>query len=374
MKIGLVLDDTLDTPDGVQQYVLRVGAWLTERGHEVHYLVGHTIRTDITNLHSLSRNLKVKFNGNNMSMPLPASVPKLRAFLAEHRFDILHVQVPYSPFLAGRLLRLAPKQTAVVGTFHILPYGALERLANRGLALLNRTTARRFSAMIAASPAAADFAKTYYGFDAQVIPHPFQYHEFAVPPVPSAGEINIVYLARLVERKGALWLLRAIVELRRRGDMPANLGIHIGGRGPLLAKLQAYVLANGLGSLVQFHGFIDEKDKPQFLAQADIGVFPSTSGESFGISIIEALAAVRGVVLAGNNPGYRAAMQLDEQLIDPTDTAAFAGILAHWLTHAAERTTAAKAQRRIAKQYDEATVCQRILDVYARALQRQVET
>src|ERR1700761_8080717 len=39
MKIALVLDDTLDTPDGVQQYILNVGSWLSEQGHEVHYLV-----------------------------------------------------------------------------------------------------------------------------------------------------------------------------------------------------------------------------------------------------------------------------------------------------------------------------------------------
>ena len=111
MKIGLVLDDTLDTPDGVQQYVLQVGAWLTDQGHEVHYLVGQTARTDIPNLHSLSRNLKVRFNGNRMSMPLPASRRKLRAFLQEMQFDVLHVQVPYSPFMAGRLLSVAPAST-----------------------------------------------------------------------------------------------------------------------------------------------------------------------------------------------------------------------------------------------------------------------
>src|ERR1700760_451276 len=109
MKIGLVLDDTLDTPDGVQQYVIQVGTWLTAQGHEVHYLVGATERTDIPHIHSLSRNLKVKFNGNRMSMPLPTSKRTLKRFLHEQQFDVLHVQVPYSPFMAGRLLLSAPK-------------------------------------------------------------------------------------------------------------------------------------------------------------------------------------------------------------------------------------------------------------------------
>src|SRR5579875_4032120 len=100
MKIGMVLDDTLDTPDGVQQYVLQVGRWLSAQGHDVHYLVGATTRTDIPNIHSLSRNKQVRFNGNRMSMPLPASRKKLKQFLRTEQFDVLHVQVPYSPFMA----------------------------------------------------------------------------------------------------------------------------------------------------------------------------------------------------------------------------------------------------------------------------------
>ena len=69
MKIGFVLDDTLDSTDGVQQYVLTLGKWLKDQGHDVHYLVGATKRRDIPGVHSLSRNMSVRFNGNRMSMP-----------------------------------------------------------------------------------------------------------------------------------------------------------------------------------------------------------------------------------------------------------------------------------------------------------------
>ena len=368
MKIGLVLDDTLDTPDGVQQYVLEIGAWMTNQGHEVHYLVGQTTRSDIPNVHSLSRNVRVKFNGNRMSMPLPASRRKLRQLLTHEQFDILHVQVPYSPFMAGLLLRLAPARTVVVGTFHILPYSAIERFANRALAFMTHRSSRRFVVMIAASQPAADFAKQCYGFTAKVIPHPFDYSRFAVDPAPMLGVTNIVYLSRLVERKGALWLLRAIAELKRRGKLPENVRIEIGGRGPLLAKLQKYVAETGLSHCVAFRGFIAEADKPAFLAQADIAVFPSTSGESFGISIIEGLAAARGVVIAGDNPGYRAAMQLDGQLLNPKNTPVFADTLEYWLTHAAKRNAAAAIQKKIAVQYDRNIVGHKVMRLYNQAL------
>lgn len=57
VKVGLVLDDTLDTPDGVQQYVLTTGSWLRNQGHDVHYLVGQTACTDIPNIHTTSPRL-----------------------------------------------------------------------------------------------------------------------------------------------------------------------------------------------------------------------------------------------------------------------------------------------------------------------------
>ena len=110
LKIGFVLDDSLDVPDGVQQYVLTVGAWMKGQGHDVHYLVGQTDRNDIPNVHSMSKNIKVRFNKNRMTMPLPTSVKAIAAILQREQFDILHVQMPYSPFMAGRLIKAALPQ------------------------------------------------------------------------------------------------------------------------------------------------------------------------------------------------------------------------------------------------------------------------
>jgi phosphatidylinositol alpha-mannosyltransferase len=76
LTIGFVFDDSLDKPDGVQQYVLTLGDWMKKQGHSVHYLVGATTRDDIANVHSLSRNMRVAFNGNRMSVPLPSIVYK----------------------------------------------------------------------------------------------------------------------------------------------------------------------------------------------------------------------------------------------------------------------------------------------------------
>jgi len=369
MKIGLVLDDTLDTPDGVQQYMLQVGGWLTARGHEVHYLVGNTTRTDIANVHSLSRNLQVRFNGNRMSMPLPTSRHMLRAFLAEQQFDVLHVQVPYSPFMAGRLLRVAPVQTAVVGTFHILPYSPLVAFANRLLGLLNHRSSRRFDRMLAVSGPAQKFARIAYGYEATVVPNPVRLSQFQ-GVISDSPTLNIVYLGRLVERKGPAYLLQAVAYMRERGLYDDELRVIIGGKGELRPELERFVAAQGLGDIVEFHGFVDEGKKAEFLAQADIAVYPSTGGESFGIVLLEGMAAARGVVLAGNNPGYTSVMQpYPDQLFDPRDTRAFAEKLAWYLSHSMGRARAAELQQQYVQHFDIGVVGTELLDVYTRALQ-----
>ena len=374
MKIGLVLDDTLDTPDGVQQYVLSVGGWLSEQGHDVHYLVGQTERTDIPNIHVLSRNVHVKFNGNRMSIPLPVSRKRLKIFLNEQQFDILHVQVPYSPFLAGRLLMVAPARTAVIGTFHVLPYSNLVVMGNRLLSILNRSSGKRFDRMLAVSSPARHFAESVYHYQAEVVPNPVRLAEFDGAQSDSQTT-NIVFLGRLVARKGVQQLLQAVKFLRDNKMYTGDYRVIIGGKGELTGELSAMVETGGLEGIVSLEGYVEEADKPSFLAQADIAVYPSLGGESFGIVLLEAMAAARGVVLAGNNPGYTSVMQpYPEQLFDPMDTKSFAEKLAWYLDHPMARARAVELQRGYVHRFDIGVVGQELLEAYTRALQSRPQS
>ena len=122
LKIAFVLDTTLDSEDGVQQYILVLGNYFKLRGHDVHYIAGETHRTDIDNLHSMAKSMNVRFNGNKVIYPLPAKIGPIKKLLEKEKFDILHVQVPYSPLFAAKVVKYAPKTTAIVGTFHIFPF------------------------------------------------------------------------------------------------------------------------------------------------------------------------------------------------------------------------------------------------------------
>ncbi|HUS26587.1 MAG TPA: glycosyltransferase family 4 protein [Nevskiaceae bacterium] len=368
-KIGLVLDDSLDSTDGVQQYVLTMGKWLAAMGHDVHYLVGQTTRTDIPNVHSLSRNMNVRFNGNRMSMPMPANKQAIRQLLAREQFDVLHVQMPYSPFLAGRIIGAAGPKTAVVGTFHILPNSSLAGLGTQLLGRVLHGSLKRFDQIMSVSAAAADFAKSSFGIDSQVVPNtadltPF----FNAKPFAAYNVPTIVFLGRLVPRKGAGHLLHAIARMERKDPFK----VVICGGGPLDGELKNFVRQQKLGDIVEFTGKVTEADKPRYLASADIAIYPSTGGESFGIVLLEAMAAAHGAVLAGNNPGYASVMgEHDEALFNPKDEAALAVRLTALLHDKTAREEAQSWQQHYVRQFDVPTVGAQLLGVYADALHKR---
>ena len=375
LKIGLVLDDSLDTTDGVQQYVLTLGEWLSAQGHAVHYLVGQTKRTDLPNLHSMSRNVGVRFNGNRMSMPLPASKRAIRTLLEREQFDVLHVQMPYSPFMAGRVIKAAGAHTVVVGTFHILPVSPTVRLANHLLSWLLRRSLRRFDQVLSVSSAAKVFADKTFGLQSVVVPNTAPLAAFYdAQPFPEYKDARtIVFLCRLVERKGCLHLLRALTHLQAAGTLAGEqLRVIVCGGGPLEATLKRFVREHHLDEFVTFAGRVSEVDKPRYLASADIVVFPSTGGESFGIVLLEAMAASRGVVLAGNNPGYASVMEPRPQaLFDPTNEAAFATLLADELENVAGRAQARIWQQKYVRQFDVSQVGAQVVAQYTSALHKR---
>jgi phosphatidylinositol alpha-mannosyltransferase len=123
VKIGFVFDDSLDSYDGVAQYVKNLGGWLSEQGHEVRYLVGETkmLFWEGGKVYSMSKNIKVSFNGNQARIPYKASKKRIKEILRDEQFDILHVQIPYSPLMSQKIINVADNKSAIIGTFHVAP-------------------------------------------------------------------------------------------------------------------------------------------------------------------------------------------------------------------------------------------------------------
>jgi phosphatidylinositol alpha-mannosyltransferase len=360
--------------DGVQQYVIGIGEWLRGQGHDVHYLVGETHQRELPNIHSLARNVSVRFNGNTTTIPLPTSYRKLKRFLQQEHFDILHIQSPHSPFMGQRLILAAPGGTVIFSTFHILPDGWLPVVGTRLLGWWLRPSLKRIDKMVVASPSVADFAKKVFGLDSEQLPMVFDYdlfHEAAPLAEYDDGVPMILFFGRLVPRKGCAKLLEAVNLLKSRPDAP-KFRVVVAGKGELRSELESYVNKHGLTDMVSFVGYVEEVQKPRLYASSYITVFPSRGGESFGIVLLEGLASGRAAVLAGDNPGYRAVMENGPELLfDPLNAKQLADRLQVLLADKTKHDAAAAWGENYSRDFDIAAVGRRLETMYAELLDKK---
>jgi phosphatidylinositol alpha-mannosyltransferase len=175
---------------------------------------------------------------------------------------------------------------------------------------------------------------------------------------------TILFLGRLVPRKGCLTLLQAAKILREADEVP-TFRIVICGKGPLEASLRRYATDNKLDDYIEFTGFVTEADKPRYYASADISVFPSSAGESFGIVLLEAMASGRAVVLAGDNPGYASVMEpRPELLFAATEPAVLARKIKTLLDDQAQRAELAAWGESYTRSFDVNVVGQKLLTLF----------
>ncbi|MCI1219080.1 MAG: glycosyltransferase family 4 protein [Bifidobacterium sp.] len=398
MRIAFVFDDTLDVLDGVQQHIIILGRELARRGHHVEYLVGQSEHSPVPGTHSLARNMMVSFNGNRMRIPVSANRADIRRVLREGDYDILDVQSPYSPMLSGKVLAAAAPSTGVVATYHIAAAGRMAHCCGKLLGTINRHSHRRVDEVVAVSPVAAEYARDTAHVSSTVIANPVDVQRLVRSRETAGAERiaklhgngpHVVFIGRFVSRKGARILLDALRWGEHHGVFPAGMHVTLGGKGPLLAECQAQ--AATLRTPVEFTGFVGEDDKPALLASADAAVFPSTGGESFGIVLLEAIAAGSRVVLAGDNPGYRSTLLNDDDALFPVirsdraNRTNHAGdpqssdrntsreaVLARRITRALVDEPWAEAiharQSALLQRYDVTTVADQVETVYAKAI------
>lgn len=370
LKIGFVFDDTLDSFDGVAQYVKTLGAWLSSEGHEVRYLVGQTRMPEWAGgkVYSLSKNQKVAFNGNQARIPLPANKKRIRQVLADEQFDVLHVQVPYSPFLAQRIINAADKETAVIGTFHVALGGILSSWGGYGLRLMYGRSIKHFDRMLSVSPAAARYAGTAFRLNTDIMPNVLDVQLFAkaARKIKLRKGHRILFFGRLVKRKGAKEMIKAFSMLHQYNN---DTKLTIAGSGPERENLEELAKELGLENNVKFLGFIEENEKAKLMSAADIVCFPSLYGESFGIVLLEAMAAGAGVVIGGDNPGYKTVLGERPQLLfDPRNSLSFAGKLSELLENPEIVKELHAWEQKEVQKYDVNVIGPKILKVYQTAI------
>jgi phosphatidylinositol alpha-mannosyltransferase len=360
VRVGLVCPYSWDIPGGVQAHVRDLAEALIELGHEVSVLTPADEDTPLPPYAvSAGRAVPVRYNGSVARLQFgPVSAARARRWLREGRFDVLHLHEPSTLSLSLTVLMLA--RGPIVATWH----SSMTR--SRTLSALSgalQPFLEKIGGRIAVSVAARRLLVEHLGGDAVEIPNGVAVAHYAtaqpLPGYPRPGTVG--FLGRYDEpRKGMAVLLDALARLAP--DRP-ELRLLVAGRGDAEELLSE--LPPALAGRVDLLGQVDESDKARMLRSVDVYCAPNVGGESFGIILLEAMAA-EAPILASDLDPFRRVLDGGRAgtLFRTGDPAALASRLSGLLDDPGRRARLAAVGTEVVAAYDWPVVTRQILDVY----------
>jgi phosphatidylinositol alpha-mannosyltransferase len=307
VRIGIVCPYLWDVPGGVQAHVRDLAETLIGLGHQVSVLApGDEDSPSLPGyVVAAGRTVPIPYNGSVARLQFGlVSASRVRRWLRQGDFDVVHVHEPAPPSLS--LLTVLLADAPLVATFH----AASTR--SRFLAMFDsavQAVLERLSGRIAVSASARKMIVEHLGGDAVVIPNGVSVASYArarpLPGFPRDPELGgtVGFIGRYDEpRKGMAVLLEAMTELVR---VRPGVRLLVAGRGQQQDFLDA--LPAPLAGSVELLGMVSEPDKASLLRSVDVYVAPNTGGESFGIILLEALAAGTPIV-ASDLPAFRSVL------------------------------------------------------------------
>jgi len=297
MRIGMVCPYNWNSPGGVRSHIQGLTSALSDRGHDVELLTP-TDDTDSLPEHATfgGKPINVSYNGSVAGLTFGVGATRrVRSWIRQGNFDVLHVHEPLAPSLS--ILTCWAAKGPIVGTWHLSTERSRTLSAAYGLA---QTALEKLSARIAVSEDARRTLVSHVGGDAVLIPNGVRISEFANIEPRAHTRPTALFLGRLDEsRKGLDVVLSALPELVHQ--VPDVL-VRVAGPGDI-DQIKSRIPANYLNN-IEFLGWIDDKAKAEAFHSSDVYLAPHLGGESFGIVLIEALAAGTAVV-ASDLPAFR---------------------------------------------------------------------
>lgn len=364
MRVGLVCPYSFDVHGGVQRHVRDLAESLIDHGHDVAVLApGEQTEGLPAYVTTVGRAVPVPYNGSVARVSFgPLVAARVRRWLDEGRFDVLHIHEPATPSVS--VLALWGARSPVVATYHTAQ--ERPRALETSAATFLRGGLDKIDAHIAVSAAAAETLTRYQDVVPAVIPNGVRTDLFRDQRRRASGRRTtgptLVFVGRADEpRKGFKVLLRAMpLILQRHPD--ARLVV-VGAAEPR-SRGERDLLA-AVAHRVDLLGSVDEPTKARVLAGCDLLVAPHTGGESFGIVLVEAMAAGLPVV-ASDLPAFTDLLAGGGGRLFPArDHEALADTVAGLLDDRSLRDGLGRRATQAARGYDWTEVTPRVLDVYA---------
>ena len=365
MRVALVSPYAWDRPGGVQSHIRSLAPALTKAGYEVTVVAPSAEKTVDSEangersyeLITVGRTVPVPANGSVAPIAFgPRVAARTRAALDGLRPDVVHVHEPLIPSVS--LLAVRSSTSPVVGTFHAATESSLGYYAARPW--LGRE-AKKIARRTAVSEAARALVSRYFPGDYSIVPNGIDVARFSKAlPLDLGDERTILFLGRIERRKGLEILIQAVASLR---DLRPKLLVV--GRGP--REKIARALARRLQIDTEWVGAVDDETVPRLYKSADAFCAPNLGGESFGIVLLEAMAA--GVPVVCSDLDAFAEVGGDAVLLaERNNPRALAAGLRVTLGAGPEVRDRVRAGEARAARFDWPTLVQELEDVYERAL------
>jgi phosphatidyl-myo-inositol alpha-mannosyltransferase len=362
MKIAMLSPYALGSVGGVQGQVVGLARSLRAAGHEVTVVAPaedrHAVPDSVGEHFVIGSPIGVRSNGSVAPVsPWPTAACRAERYISRGGFDVVHVHEPLAPMAAYGLALRVP--LPMVGTYH---RAGVSRWV-RPLHPLTQLVGRRLQVRVAVSEAARQTGLQEGGGEFEVLFNGVEMDRFesAPPRRDPEGRPTVLFLGRHEPRKGLAVLLDAFA----RVEAPAVLWIS--GDGPGTEVQRRRQLAS---DRVQWLGRLSDDEVASRLAGADVLCAPSLQGESFGMVVLEGMAAGCAVV-ASDIEGYRMAAGGHATLVPPGDAAALAVALQGVLAGVGGGAwgVARTAATDYARAWSMDTLAARYLDLYQRAIE-----
>lgn len=369
MKIALVSPYDYAYPGGVNAHISRLEENFTRMGHEVKIIAPSSKPRETKqdgDVIVFGRPVPIRASGSVVRSPVSPRLlfsNRIGEMLRRERFDVLHIHEPLMPALATSVLHHSSREL-VVGTFHAY------RARSWGYPLWKPIILSRWfnklDGRIAVSKAAMEFVSKYFPSEYAIIPNGIDFLRFAAQtsPLPqfSDGMLNILFVGRMEKRKGFKYLLGAYQRIKR--EFPECRLIVVGPESRSYRKHQSIAAKRRLRDVV-FAGYVSNSELPRYYKTADVFCSPATGKESFGMVLLEAMAAGKPTV-ASDIPGYADVVSngVDGLLVKPEDEKALASAILRLLHDGPLRERMGAMGQLKAREYSWETVAQRVMNYY----------
>ena len=314
MRIAQVCPYSLSLPGGVQEQVLSLARSLRALGHETTVLAPCDGPPPEAGVIPLGRSVPLATNGSVAPVaPDPACAARTLAALRTNDFDVVHLQEPFAP--GPTLTALVSRQPHLIGTFH----RAGASSAYTAFRPIVRRLASRLAVRCAVSEDAKKTAQEAMGGDYELVFNGIDVDRYAHGDAWAKDAPTIFFVGRHEQRKGLGVLIDAM------NDVGPDIKLWVASDGPQTAELRAKTIDD---ARIEWLGRISNDEKAARLRAADVFCAPSLHGESFGVVLLEAMAAGAPIV-ASDLPGYRNVARPGEHgvLVPPGDSRSLASAL-----------------------------------------------